>query len=320
MKNRILVTGCAGFIGSHLVEKLLSDGFHVIGIDNFDPYYDRSIKEKNLLIASLHESFDFFEVDFTNLSKLITLPEFDVVVHLGAKAGVRPSIENPAAYIETNIIGLQNILKLMEIRGKNRLVFASSSSVYGNNEKIPFSENDNVDNPISPYAFTKKSGELLNHYYHHHLGFDIINLRFFTVFGERQRPDLAIHKFVKMALSNVPITIYGDGSTSRDYTYVLDTVSGISKAINYLENNSNVYEIINIGNKKPLELRKLVEIIYQELGISPNLTHLPMQPGDVERTFADTEKAKKIIGFEAKTDFRTGIQNFIKWYKSTISS
>ena len=312
----ILITGCAGFIGSHLTDTLLSQGYKIIGIDNFDNFYERNIKENNIKNALQNSNFNFYELDFTNFSALQNIPNFDMVVHLGAKAGVRPSIENPAGYIQTNIVGTQNILELMKQKNINKMIFASSSSVYGNNEKIPFSEADNVDNPISPYAFTKKACELLNHTYHHLYQFDIINYRFFTVFGERQRPDLAIHKFVKMALSNKPITIYGDGSTSRDYTYVFDIVMGIIAGIDYLFSNSGVYETINLGNNTPIKLIDMVKIIYNALDLEPNLEYLPMQAGDVERTFADISKAQSLLKYTPTTPFNSGIKNFIDWYKA----
>lgn len=311
----ILITGCAGFIGSHLTDTLLNQGYKIIGIDNFDNFYDRRAKENNINSALKHPNFDFYNLDFTEYASLQILPNFDMVVHLGAKAGVRPSIENPTSYIQTNNVGSQNMLELMKQKKVNKMIFASSSSVYGNNEKIPFSESDNVDNPISPYAFTKKACELMNHTYHHLYQFDIINFRFFTVYGERQRPDLAIYKFVKMALSNKPISIYGDGSTSRDYTYIFDIVNGITAGIEYLFTTSNVYETINLGNSTPIKLIDMVNIIYETLQIKPNLKYLPMQAGDVERTFADISKAQNLLKYLPSTSFTTGIQRFVYWYQ-----
>lgn len=310
----ILLTGCAGFIGSHLAELLLENKYSVVGIDNFDDFYAKEIKLNNLNKAQKQPNFSFFEIDFTDFDSLKKLPPFDMVVHLGAKAGVRPSIDNPTAYIKTNITGAHNILELMKIRNVKKLIFASSSSVYGNNKKIPFSETDNVDHPISTYAFTKKSCELMNHAYHHLYHFDIINFRFFTVYGERQRPDLAIHKFVKMAINYQPITIYGDGSTYRDYTYVLDIVDGILKGINLLKDNQGIFETINLGNNTPIKLSDMVDTIYKTLAIEPNINYLPMQMGDVERTYADISKATRLLGYNPNTTFEVGIKNFVDWY------
>lgn len=318
----IVVTGAAGFIGSHLVERLLELGNKVIGLDNFDDFYAKSYKENNLKNALQSSNYSFFETDITSKEALNKLPitQLDAVVHLAARAGVRPSIQNPTSYIETNITGTLNILEWMHQKQCNKLVFASSSSIYGNNPIIPFSETDVVDNPISPYAFTKKSGELLTYNFHHLYNLDVINLRFFTVFGERQRPDLAIHKFVRMIDEGQPITLFGTGSTSRDYTYIADIVQGIEASINYLFIHQNVYEVINLGNNTPVQLSEMVDIIYQEMGVEPNITYLSMQAGDVERTFASIEKAQTLLGYQPTTSFREGIRRFINWYKATLSN
>lgn len=316
-KYTILITGCAGFIGSHLTDFLLSEGHSVVGIDCFDAFYSRAIKEQNLTPALANPRFKFYENDITDDSFWQNLSEkIDVVVHLAAKAGVRPSLEDPSAYINTNIKGTQLLLDWMVKTGVKKLAFASSSSVYGDNPKVPFAETDSVDNPISPYAFTKKAGELLNHTYHHLYGLDIINLRFFTVYGERQRPDLAIHKFTKLMLAGQPISMYGTGSTARDYTYVADTVQGIVGAINYLQQNNNVFEIVNLGNSSPTTLQKLVETLYELTEQSSNINYLPMQPGDVERTFADVQKAKNLLGYSPKTSMEQGLKRFVNWYKT----
>ncbi len=310
---KILVTGCAGFIGSHVCESLLSKGFEVIGIDNFDPFYEKTVKTGNLSSFIDHEKFSFYEVDITkDLAKIPKQP-IDAIIHLAAKAGVRPSIEDPAGYINTNIVGSQKVLEFMKDNAITKLLFASSSSVYGNNKKTPFSETDNVDNPISPYAFTKKAGELLNYNYHHLYNFDIINLRFFTVYGPRQRPDLAIHKFIKKIAHDEKIILFGDGNTARDYTYIDDTVQGIMKALDHCMNNSNIYMTLNLGNNNPVKLNDLVNLIYREMGKEKNVSYTDMQPGDVDITFADIEKAKKILGYSPSTDMATGIRNFIKW-------
>jgi UDP-glucuronate 4-epimerase len=315
--SKILVTGCAGFIGSHLCELLLSKGFAIIGVDNFDPFYDKKIKEKNLSTFIGHKNFSFYDIDITKDLATIPMQSIDAIVHLAAKAGVRPSIEDPAGYIHTNIIGTEKILAFMKENAITKLVFASSSSVYGNNKKIPFSETDNVDNPISPYAFTKKAGELLNYNYHHLYNFDIINLRFFTVYGPRQRPDLAIHKFIKKIAHDEKIILFGDGGTARDYTYVDDTVQGIMKALNYCMNNSNLFLTLNLGNNNPVKLNDLVNLIYQEMGKEKNISYTDMQPGDVDITFADIENAKKILGYAPSIDISTGIRSFVTWIKAS---
>ena len=316
MLKPILVTGCAGFIGSSLCESLLNKGFPVVGIDNFDDFYSRSIKEGNLANCLKNSNFTFHEIDINERDKLNSIKsDLALIIHLAAKAGVRPSIHNPAAYIQTNITGTQNILDLMKTRGIHKLVFASSSSVYGNSEIIPFSESANVDHPISPYAFTKKSCELMNYTYHHLYDMDIVNLRFFTVYGERQRPDLAIHKFVDAIFKDQPITMYGEGDTSRDYTYVWDIVDGVISAMNYVNTHNKVYEIINIGNHSPLSLRELIDLLYELTGKAPNIVYQEKQAGDVDITYADISKAQKLLNYKPHTDMKTGLKNFIAWYK-----
>ena len=313
----ILITGVAGFIGSNLADHLLEKGFHVTGIDNFDPFYSRSIKENNIRKALENPNFSFFQADITVAGSLDNVPfKGGVVVHLAAKTGVRPSIADPAGYIQTNITGTQHILEWMRKRNLKKMVFASSSSVYGNNQKIPFSESDNVDNPISPYAFTKKACELMNYTYHHLHEFDIINLRFFTVYGERQRPDLAIHKFTRAISQGKEIEMFGQGDTSRDYTYIKDIIAGIDSSINLLEKDEKVYEIINLGNSQPIKLSGLVEIIGHAMGVKPQIRHLPKQPGDVEITYADITKATSLLSYRPATPLNTGIEKFVAWFKA----
>jgi len=316
--QRLLITGAAGFIGSHASEFFLNAGYRVTGIDNFDSFYDRKIKEGNLSYSLLHPNFQFYELDITQADQLKKLPqEIDVVIHIAAKAGVLPSIKNPMAYINNNITGTQNLLEWMNGNKITKMLFASSSSIYGNNSKVPFTESDVVDNPISPYAFTKKSCELLNHTYHHLFGFDIINLRFFTVYGPRQRPDLAIHKFVKLIAENKSIPMYGNGSSARDYTYVSDTISGISGALNYLLKNTDVYEIVNLGNHHPVKLSELIHTIYELMSVPVNIEQFPMQAGDVDVTFADISKAKKMFGYSPETKLKDGLMKFINWHHSS---
>ncbi|MGF7140068.1 GDP-mannose 4,6-dehydratase [Roseimarinus sediminis] len=315
-QKKILLTGCAGFIGSHLSEKLLGMNYQLTGIDNFDPFYPASIKLANMASFKDHPNFRFIEADLADAEKLKQLfPEgIDLVVHLAGKAGVRPSIEDPAGYIRANITATQNVLEMMKLHGVSRMAFASSSSVYGNTKTTPFSEAMDVSNPISPYAATKKACELINytaHYLHH---FSIVNMRFFTVFGPRQRPDLAIHKFTRLIRSGAPVTMFGDGSTARDYTYIDDTIQGILGAIDYLFANEDVYETVNLGNNQPVLLRDMIASIYKATGERPNIEHLPMQPGDVEITYADITRAKQLFDYEPQHDFDEGIKAFVSWY------
>ncbi|MGF7218590.1 nucleoside-diphosphate-sugar epimerase [Spirosoma lacussanchae] len=317
---QLLVTGCAGFIGSHLTERLLGSGYRVIGVDNFDSFYERSVKERNLSTVLNHEAFTFIEADIRDRDWLTQLGSgIDAVIHIAAKAGVRPSIEQPADYISTNIAGTNNLLDWMREQQVGKMVFASSSSVYGNNEKIPFSETDTVDEPISPYAFTKRSCELLTHNYHHLYGMGVVNLRFFTVYGERQRPDLAIHKFVRMIAADQPIPMFGQGDTSRDYTYVSDTVDGIVAALAYLDTHPRAYEIINLGNNSPVTLQTLVTTLYRLMNKPPQVQHLPKQPGDVERTYADVSRAAELLGYQPKITLEEGLSRFVTWYKTVYT-
>lgn len=314
---KIIVTGCAGFIGSHLCEKLLAEGHFVVGIDNFDPFYDKAVKLRNLSGFISHPGFDFLEMDLADSGKLkqnLEAQEIDAIVHLAGKAGVRPSIEDPQGYIRANIVATQNILDVMKEKGIKKLAFASSSSVYGNTKETPFHEGQDVSNPISPYAFTKKACELINYTYHALHGLDIINMRFFTVFGPRQRPDLAIHKFTKLIMSGAEIPMFGDGSTSRDYTYYEDTVDGIYRAVNYLFENERVYETVNLGNNQPVKLTDMIAAIEKATGKKANIKQLPMQPGDVDITFANIDKAKALFGYLPKYSFEEGVKNFVDWY------
>jgi UDP-glucuronate 4-epimerase len=317
-EKAILITGVAGFIGSSLAMKLLDSGNKIIGIDNFDNFYDPNIKKQNLNELLNNKNFIFYEFDIRDASKLHSIKEkIDVIVHLAAKAGVLPSINLPQEYISTNINGTQNILDFMNLKAIQKMIFASSSSVYGNNLKVPFSESDNVDYPISPYAFTKKTCELMNYTYHHLYKLDIINLRFFTVYGPKQRPDLAIHKFVKLIESGRPVEMYGDGSSARDYTYIDDIVNGIQKSIDYIYTKSNVYEIINIGNNSPVTIQYLISTIYDIMGKVPNIITSPSKPGDVDITYADLTKARNILDYTPSTELRAGLEKFIDWHSNS---
>jgi UDP-glucuronate 4-epimerase len=311
----ILITGAAGFIGSHVSEYFIAQGNSVTGIDNFDNFYSHKLKQLNISQLQRNEKFHFFEGDIRDskiLNEIFSSIPIDVVIHLAAKAGVRPSIESISDYYDVNVNGTVCLLETMKMFSVSKMLFASSSSVYGNNAKVPFSETDNVDNPISPYASTKKSGELLCHVYYHLYNFDITCLRFFTVYGPRQRPDLAIHKFIKLIDENTSIPFYGDGSSSRDYTYIDDIVNGISCAMNYLDG----YRIYNLGESKVINLKDLVKVIENGLGKKALLNVLPFQDGDVKTTYADISKAKKEIGYAPKYNIESGIKNFIEWYNN----
>jgi nucleoside-diphosphate-sugar epimerase len=311
---KILVTGCAGFIASNLCYKLILKGHFIVGIDNFDVFYDRKFKEENLYNLKLFDNFSFFELDIENIDKLDQ--QFDVVIHLAAKAGVRPSIEKPKEYIDVNIKGSNSVLNYMVKKGIKKLVFGSSSSVYGNCEKIPFSENYDTNQTISPYAFTKKSCELMNSTYNSLYSIDVVNLRFFTVYGPNQRPDLAIYKFTERIFKSKSIIKFGDGMSSRDYTHVNDITDGIISALNFLVNNESVNETFNLGNNYPISLNKLIEILYNEIGKEMNVRVEEKQPGDVNMTYADISKAKRLLGYQPKIGIEEGLKNFIEWFKN----
>lgn len=313
-----LITGGAGFIGSTLTERLLNEGNKVITIDNFCDYYNPAIKEKNISSFINNENYKLYRGDIRNrndIKRVFDENKIDVVMHLAAMAGVRPSIENPLLYQEVNGVGTQNILEEAKLHGVKSLVLASSSSVYGNCKEVPFREDMVVDYAISPYAATKKANEVMAHVYHKLNEMSIIMLRFFTVYGPRQRPDLAINKFTRLMLDGKEIPMYGDGSTSRDYTYVDDIVDGICKSCDYVMTHNNVFKILNLGSNSPISLKDMIHIIGNTLGVTPNIKQLPMQPGDVDRTYADISKAKELIGYEPKYSFEKGIENFVNWYK-----
>lgn len=309
----VLITGAAGFIGSHLCERLLSQGHKVTGLDNFDPFYGRQIKQKNLVQSSQSTDFSFVEADIRNadlMNELFSKNKFAVVFHLAARAGVRPSIEDPVGYIDVNVNGTTVLLEATKKTGTKKIIFASSSSVYGNNSKIPFAETDNVDFPISPYAASKKAAELVCYTYSHLYDIDISCMRFFTVYGSRQRPDLAIHKFTRLILESKPIDIYGNGSTSRDYTYIDDIIDGLVSAMSKMDG----YKIYNLGNSHPIKLDTLISEIETATGKQAKRKYLPVQPGDVERTYADISKAQKELGFNPKTPIEQGLIKFAEWF------
>lgn len=313
---KVLVTGAAGFIGSHAAEALARGGADVVGLDNFDAFYDRSCKEANLaeVRAACGERFTFVEADIRDAGAVGALCQrlgpLDAILHLAAKAGVRPSIADPAGYEAANVAGTIHLLEAaVKMQPRPRFVFASSSSVYGNAPKAPFSESDNVDFPISPYAATKKAGELVCHAYHHLHGLGVYCLRFFTVYGPRQRPDLAICKFTRGILAGRTIQVFGDGKSSRDYTYIDDIVAGVVAAVQ----RCSGYEIINLGSERPITLQRMVETIAAACGREAVIERLPMQPGDVERTFADVTKARRLLDYRPNMPFEEGVGRFVEW-------
>ena len=317
-RTTYFITGGAGFIGSSLSEKLIEQGNEVIIIDNFCDFYNPNIKENNIKNLLQSENFKIYRNDIRDrkaIKKIFDENQIDIVMHLAAMAGVRPSIENPVLYQEVNCMGTQNILEEMKLHNVKNLVMASSSSVYGNCKQVPFKEDMIVDFAISPYAATKKANEVMTHVYHKLYDMNIIMLRFFTVYGPKQRPDLAINKFTRLMLNNQEIPMYGDGTTSRDYTYIDDIVDGIIRACNYVMENKDVYEILNLGNSSPVSLKEMINTIAKVIGVDAKINQLPMQLGDVERTYADVSKAKEMIGYEPKTTFEQGIVNFVNWYK-----
>ncbi|MHC4122461.1 MAG: GDP-mannose 4,6-dehydratase [Planctomycetota bacterium] len=310
----LLVTGAAGFIGSHLCERLVADGCNIIGLDNFDDFYSRDIKEQNLSALEQDERFTLVEGDIRDsgcVEGVLAKSKIDMIVHLAAKAGVRPSIKDPVSYQDVNINGTVVMLESARKSGIRKFIFASSSSVYGNNKKVPFSEGDNVDFPISPYAATKKAGELICHTYSHLYDIDMTCLRFFTVYGPRQRPDLAIHKFTRLIEAGKPIPVFGDGAMKRDFTYIDDIINGVAGAINYCKG----YEIYNLGESRPVRLDELITEIEKVLGKKAIINRLPKQPGDVEQTYADVSKAKEELGYEPKTKLCYGLAEFVKWFR-----
>jgi len=318
---RVLVTGGAGFIGSHVSERLLKRGDQVLALDNFSDFYDPGVKRQNIKAvyrAYPDGTFALCEADIRDAEALdMAFASFkpDAVIHLAACAGVRPSIERPEEYFDVNLMGTVRLLSAMTAHGVQRLVFASSSSVYGNNEKVPFSEDDPVDHPISPYAATKKAGELTVHTWHHLTGLSCACLRFFTVYGPRQRPDLAITKFANLMLQGKPIPVYGDGTTRRDYTYIDDIVDGVVRALDWTEAPGR-YDVFNLGENHTISLSEMIEALERALNIKAEIHRLPPQPGDVERTWADVSRARKVLGYNPSTPFEKGIEQFVRWLKA----
>jgi UDP-glucuronate 4-epimerase len=311
MAQRALVTGAAGFIGSHLVDRLLREGWTVTGIDNFDPFYARDVKEAHIRDHRRDVRYRMAEIDIRDRGALSALGDaegYDVIVHLAARAGVRPSILDPIGYQDVNVCGTQNLLEFARERRIPQFVFASSSSVYGINPRVPWSEEDHVLLPISPYASTKVSGELLGHVYSHLFGIRFVALRFFTVYGPRQRPDLAIHKFARAIRGGTPIPVFGDGSTRRDYTFIDDIVSGIVAAMTY---RATSFEVINLGNNATVSLAEMIRQLEEALGARAIIDRQPS--GDVPQTWAAIDKARDMLGYAPATRLEDGIRRFVAW-------
>jgi UDP-glucuronate 4-epimerase len=317
MKN-ILITGGAGFIGSHLVDHLLLEGnWAVTVVDDFNDFYAPNIKRNNVKVHEQNPAYKLIEADIRDQAALVKVfdnTQFDAIVHLAARAGVRPSLKDPQLYCETNIDGTLNLLEEARKHGVKQFVFGSSSSVYGINAKVPFSEDDPIRQPISPYAATKGAGELLCHTYSHLYDLRSVCLRFFTVYGARQRPDLAIHKFASLISQGKPIPVFGDGQSRRDYTYIDDIIGGVRAAIDYDQTN---YEVINLGESRTVELTELISLLEQELGKKAIIDSQAPQPGDVPQTFADITRARQLLGYNPQTPIEEGIRKFVEWFRAS---
>jgi len=330
--NRVLVTGSAGFIGYHLSKRLLKDGCHVTGIDNLNPYYDVSLKEARLKKLTPFENFSFFKIDISDreaMEKIFKSTQFEVVVNLAAQAGVRYSLKNPRAYVDANIVGFVNILECCRHNNVRHLVFASSSSVYGANTKMPFSVHHNVDHPVSLYAATKKANELMAHTYSHLYELSCTGLRFFTVYGPWGRPDMALFLFTRAILERQPIKVFNHGRMQRDFTYIDDIIEGVVRIMERLPEPDPTwsgddpdpgtsyarYKMYNIGNNNPVELMKFIAVIEKVLGLKAKKEFLDIQPGDVVATYADIDDLIKDVGFKPQTPIEIGIKRFVKWFK-----
>jgi len=318
--KNILITGSAGFIGFHLCKKLLDESLqiNIYGIDNMNPYYPPLLKEKRNEILNTYDNYHFFKIDFSDwslLSKTFKDIDIDLIIHLGAQAGVRYSLENPWIYEISNVKGTLNIFELARRKDISKIVYASSSSVYGGNEKIPFSEDDAVEKPISLYAATKRSNEIMAYTYHHLYGIDMVGLRFFTVYGEYGRPDMAYWKFARRIVNQEPIDVYNHGNMMRDFTYIEDAIDGIILAIN----KQFRYEIFNIGNDNPVKLEYMISLLEKYLQRKAIKNYLPIQPGDVEKTWADLSKSRKMLGYNPKISIEEGLKRFSEWFLNNWS-
>lgn len=321
---KVLVTGGAGFIGSHVCERLVARGDDVVIVDSFDPFYDPAIKRRNIEGLLKSGRAVLVEGDITNsglLEKALDGTDIDAIIHLAARAGVRPSLERPLDYVRTNVEGTVALLELARRKRIRPFVMGSSSSVYGDSTPVPFSEGEPGTQPISPYAATKRAAELLCHTYAHLYGVSVACLRFFTVYGPRQRPDLAIHKFARLMTDGADIPVYGDGTARRDYTYIDDIVDGVEAALDWtVAAEPGVFEVMNLGESQTTTLARLVELISNALGVTPNLKRLPDQPGDVKCTFADIAKARSVLGYDPKTSMDEGIERFVEWFRAQPST
>jgi UDP-glucuronate 4-epimerase len=317
---RVLVTGAAGFIGSHLSERLVERGDEVVGLDNFDPFYLRAVKERNLATLAASPRFSLVEGDLrvsADLERAFSAARPDVVVHLAALAGVRPSLADPARYADVNVLGTVRVTEAARAHGVRRFVFASSSSVYGLDSEPPFKESDPCLRPVSPYASTKRAGELGLFTAHHLYGLDVTCLRFFTVYGPRQRPDLAIHKFARLILAGKPIELFGDGDTSRDYTWIDDIIDGVVASIEEQGRGAAAFRIYNLGGSRTTTLLRLVELLSDALGKRPVVDWQPEQPGDMKRTLADVTLVGRALGYAPRVPIEEGIARFAAWVKTT---
>jgi UDP-glucuronate 4-epimerase len=314
---KVLVTGGAGFIGSHLGERLLGHGHRVVTLDNFDTFYDPAIKERNLTRCRAFGAFTEVRGDIRDPAVYARLPDdIDTVVHLAARAGVRPSIDDPQLYSDVNLHGTVRVLEFMRQRGIRRLLFGSSSSVYGDTASVPFCEDDPGDRPISPYAATKRAGELLVHAHGHLFGIGAICLRFFTVYGPRQRPDLAIHKFARLMAAGEPIPMFGDGTSERDYTYITDILDGIEGALGLLAREPEIYDVVNLGGARTISLRDMIDQVAVAMDVQPRISRMPAQAGDVRRTYADVSRAERLLGYRPSMPFTEGLRRFAEWYRA----
>jgi UDP-glucuronate 4-epimerase len=317
VSDRALVTGAAGFIGSHCCAALLRSGFNVVGLDNFDPFYARSIKEQGIAELRSYQGFRLVEGDIRDAATVArTLDGVSLVVHLAARAGIRPSLEDPPLYASVNIEGTTQLLEQCRLLGVKRFVFGSSSSVYGNATHPPFPEDAPALAPISPYAATKRAGELLCDVYRHLYQMRVASLRFFTVYGPRQRPDLAIHKFTRLIESGQAIKQFGDGSSERDYTHVDDILQGVLGAVRWVQDDQPAHEIFNLGESRTVSLKRLIALIAESLGVEPRIEYLPDQPGDVRRTCADISKARRVLGYDPQVSIEDGIPGFVDWFRA----
>ncbi len=317
MDKNILVTGGAGFIGSHLVDHLLAEGgWHITVVDDLNDFYSPDVKRANIAAHLEKSNYRMIEADIRDAALMAAVfaeTKFDCIVHLAARAGVRPSLSEPKLYAETNINGTLNLLELARQHGVRQFVFGSSSSVYGINAKVPFAEDDRIHQPISPYAATKAAGELLCHTYSHLYGIRIVCLRFFTVYGARQRPDLAIHKFSRLITEGKPIQVFGDGTSRRDYTYIDDIIQGVRAAIDY---DRSMYDIFNLGESQTTELQELIALLERSLDLNAIIDRQPWQPGDVPTTFADISKSRELLGYNPTTKIADGIPKFVEWFRN----